>query len=198
VPISGIATHPNFWKYEVHYAPEPNPGNQWFLIGVHEQPVIDGVLDVWDTTVIPDGTYSLRLRVVRRDGNYDEYFVRQLLVANQLPTETPTPATPPTPTATPTPLPTPTPVKVEQPSIPTPTPAPSPSPTPAIGPTGEEGQGGVLGALGLPGLSDALSPRALLAAFLVGAKYAAVVMIAVGAFFAFKTVLMWLWSQIRH
>lgn len=131
VVIEGSASHPDFWKYEVHYAPEPNPTN-WVLIGsVHETPVVNGRLEVWDTTQVPDGTYSLRLRVARRDGNYDEYYVRQLTVANTRPTETPTPAETPTPTITPTPIPpTPT-VVIEQPKRITPPASPSPAATAA-------------------------------------------------------------------
>ncbi len=130
--IKGTATHPNFWKYEIHYALEPT--NQWVVLGVHETQVVDGRLEVWDTTQVPDGSYSLRLRVVRKDGNYDEYYVRQISVANAQPTETPTPAESPTPTTTPTPLPpTPT-VVIEQPPTATPRPAP-PTPAPTRRPT---------------------------------------------------------------
>ena len=122
------ATSPSFWKYEIHYAPEPNPTDQWMLVGdVHEAMVTAGRLETWDTSLVSDGTYSLRLRVVRVDGNYDEYYVRQISVVNAQPTETPT-ATP-TPAATRTPLPpTPT-VIIEQP--PTGTPRPTSTPGPA-------------------------------------------------------------------
>jgi len=125
VVIEGSASHPEFWKYEVHYGLEPNPV-EWIIIGkVHETPVVNGRLEVWNTELIPDGTYSLRLRVARRDGNYDEYYVRQLTVSNTKPTETPTPAETATPTVTPTPLPpTPT-IVIEQPKRDTPTLAPS-------------------------------------------------------------------------
>jgi hypothetical protein len=125
--IKGTATNPNFWKYEVHSAPEPNPTDQWQLLGLHEMQVTDGRLETWDTSLVPDGTYSLRLRVVRVDGNYDEYYVRQVSVVNAQPTETPTST--PTPLATRTPLPpTPT-VIIEQP--PTSTPRPTSTPGPA-------------------------------------------------------------------
>ena len=126
--IKGTATSSSFWKYEIHYAPEPNPTDQWMLVGdVHEAQVTDGRLQTWDTSLVSDGTYSLRLRVVRVDGNYDEYYVRQISVVNAQPTETPT-ATP-TPLATRTPLPpTPT-VIIEQP--PTATPRPTSTPGPA-------------------------------------------------------------------
>ncbi|HDN80085.1 MAG TPA: hypothetical protein ENG33_06455, partial [Chloroflexi bacterium] len=89
VVIQGTANISDFWKYELHYSPEPVSGDQWFPItGVVETPVVDGVLGVWDTTKVPDGSYSIRLRVARRDGNYVEVFVRGITVANTKPTET--------------------------------------------------------------------------------------------------------------
>ena len=136
VSIRGTATHPDFWKYEVAYGPEPNPGDQWILIGaVHETQVVDNVLETWDTTLLPDGNYSLRLRVVRRDGNYQEYFVREVAVANAVPTDTPTPEVTPTPTVTPTPLPpTPT-IVIELPILPSPTPQALATVAPVLRPT---------------------------------------------------------------
>lgn len=109
VPIIGTSVDANFWKYEVHYAPEPNPLDQWVLIGaIHETQVVDGLLETWETMIIPDGMYSLRLRDVNRTGNYSEIFVRGILVANAEPTETPVPTDTPLPTATITPAATPT------------------------------------------------------------------------------------------
>lgn len=120
VPIQGSATHPQFQFYKVEYAREPVTGENYVIIGaIHEGQVVDGQLEVWDTTQVPDGSYTLRLRVVRLDGNYSEYSVVQVVVANAQPTETPTPAEAPTPTITPTPLPpTPT-IVIEQPALPT-------------------------------------------------------------------------------
>lgn len=130
VNIIGTATHPEFWKYEIYYAPFPNPTDQWVFVGtVHETAVVNGQLETWNTTFIPDGVYALRLRVVRRDGNYTEYTVNNISVANTRPTDTPTPAASPTPVDTPTPQPpTPTPEIVQPPTA---TPRPSPTPIPS-------------------------------------------------------------------
>ncbi len=132
VAIQGTANIPEFWKYELHYSPEPPAGDRWIPIGgIVETPVTDGLLGVWDTTKVPDGSYAIRLRVARRDGNYVEIFVRNLVVANQAPIPTPTP-TPVTPEPTYTPIPpTPT-VIIELPATPTPVPSPTvlPAPTP--------------------------------------------------------------------
>jgi hypothetical protein len=137
VPIEGSATHPQFQKYEIHYGPEPNPGDQWTPIGgsPFSVPVVQGRLGLWDTTIIPDGLYSLRLRLVRLDGNYDEYFVRGIQVSNTRPTETPTPQATPTlagPTNTPQPTPT---VVIGVPTVASPTPKPTSTPLPTPSPT---------------------------------------------------------------
>jgi hypothetical protein len=137
VPIEGSATHPQFQKYEVHYASEPTPGDQWTPVGnsPFSVPVVQGRLALWDTTVIPDGLYSLRLRVVRLDGNYDEYFVRGIQVVNTRPMATPTPAATATragPTAVPTATPT---VVIAVPTVLSPTPQPTDTPLPTNTPT---------------------------------------------------------------
>jgi len=103
----GTAIDAAFWKYEVYYAAEGT--EQWMLIGsVHETQVADGLLETWETTIVSDGSYSLRLRVVNQTGNYQEVLVHGILVANAAPTDTPEPTPTPTPTATITPAATPT------------------------------------------------------------------------------------------
>lgn len=136
VTIQGSATHPQFQFYKVEVAREPVTDENFAIIGaIREEQVVDGQLELWDTTQVPDGSYTLRLRVVRLDGNYSEYSTVQVVVANAQPTETPTPAVAPTPTISPTPLPpTPT-IVIDQPALPTsavilpPTPV-TPLPTP--------------------------------------------------------------------
>ena len=108
VPIIGSALVPDFQYYKVEYGNGPDP-SQWSVIGsMHEVPVVNGQLEIWDTTERSDGVYSLRLRAVKRDGNYGEFFVRQVVIVNARPTHTPTSEASPTPTAAaPTVSPTP-------------------------------------------------------------------------------------------
>jgi hypothetical protein len=94
--ISGTATDPNFMRYELAFKSPVHP--DWIVFAQGDQPVIDGTLAVWDTTVgretipvFPDGVYQLRLRVVRTDYNYDEYFASRIVVSNDEPTPTPSP-----------------------------------------------------------------------------------------------------------
>ena len=129
VTVRGSATDGNFQFYKVEFGRGANP-SEWHLIGsTRSTQVIDSVLVQWDTTGLPDGVYTLRLSVVKKDGNYQEYYVRQLIVANKRPTETPTPSPAPSQTrpATLEPAPTIT-LAILQPTAvlaqPTPTPTP--------------------------------------------------------------------------
>lgn len=135
VQVKGSATHGNFDFYKVEFGPGENPSDdKMSIIGaIHNEQMTNNLLETWDTTAIPDGTYTLRLRVVDKTGNYQEVWVRRLSVANTAPADTPTPSEPsPTPTeglptVTPTMLPpTPT-IVVDQPFLAA-TPLPTPPP----------------------------------------------------------------------
>ncbi len=86
VSIEGTATDPNFWKYELHYGPDPNPDGMWLDLlapqGYVDLAVVEGELGKWDTTMVEDGIYILKLRVVRNTGQYDDLLVEGVKVAN--------------------------------------------------------------------------------------------------------------------
>src|SRR5262245_6744794 len=146
VQVTGSADHPSFQFYVIEVSPEPVTGSQWQVIqDIQRTPVVNGWLVTWDTTTVPDGSYTLRLRTVRLDGNYTEFFVQQVVVANTqaLPTDTPTPGaveSPPsepefvTPTVTPTDLPPSPTIVIDQPIVDTPTPRPVETSTPLENP----------------------------------------------------------------
>jgi len=97
VPIIGSASVDNFQYYKVEYGIGANPSD-WALIDrMMEQPVTNDQLVVWNTLALPDGVYSLRLRAVRQDGNYSEFYLRSVTIDNTGPRETPTPTQTPTP-----------------------------------------------------------------------------------------------------
>ncbi len=95
VIVEGTAVHPQFLRYEVAFS--YNNGD-WVVFADGDQPVRNGTLGIWDTTVgrqtgnpvFPDGAYRLRLRIVRQDYNYDELIVSGLTISNSGPTPTPT------------------------------------------------------------------------------------------------------------
>ncbi|MCB0238556.1 MAG: hypothetical protein KDH08_07890, partial [Anaerolineae bacterium] len=83
VVVSGIAQDEQFAKWQLDLLPA-NQTDQVVFLSLSEQPLpTTGDLAVLDTTHFPDGDYKLRLRVVRRDGNYDEYY-RDIVIANHV------------------------------------------------------------------------------------------------------------------
>ena len=171
VIVQGTASSNDFLRYELAFLRDDDPGTGWIVFADGDQQVFDGTLAVWDTTVgqnvnapvFPDGSYQLRLRVVRTDFNFDEYFAGNLIVQNgtavEVATQEPLPPPPtetPLPTDEPAPQPpteVPTDVPVEAPTAvapveegaptaapvevapPTATPFPTETPTPAPTPT---------------------------------------------------------------
>jgi hypothetical protein len=195
VQIVGSATHPQFQRYELYYAPSPVPGdNAWIFIGdAHFQQQPAGLLGTWATNSLPDGGYALKVRVVRQDGNYTDSDPRRVIVANRRPIESPTPAVTLAPTeAPPTLLPVPT-VAIVAPTVQlprgsvTPTLQTKTTPTPLIG----EARATPASAGGL------LDTQRLIDAAEKAATYTVGLFVVVGAFFAVKAVLAWIWHKIR-
>jgi hypothetical protein len=72
VRIMGTANLPNLDYYKVEFAPADNL-EQWALVAdLRYSEVSGGLLDIWDTTALPNGSYRLRLVVVDSTGNYPE------------------------------------------------------------------------------------------------------------------------------
>ncbi len=94
VTISGSANHPEFARWELAYGPDPNPNDAWQPFAEGKQPVDNGTIGTWNTSVIADGQYALRLRAIRKDSNYSEAFVHGLKVSNSGPVGTPTSISP--------------------------------------------------------------------------------------------------------
>ncbi len=169
VPIVGIAVDSNFWKYEVYYSPQGT--DHWFMIGtVHESQVANGLLETWETSIVPDGTYTLRLRLVNLTGNYQDVFATGILVANAVPTDTPEPTQTPAPTATQTPAATPTFI------IPT-SPLAQPTATPTLArPTRSA-------------LPDVLDINAWRQSLCLGAQLMAIVLVAIAVIFVLRRMI---------
>lgn len=114
VTISGSA--PAAWQLAFAYRHDPT--GTWFPLAASPDPLTGDLLPAWDTTLITDGFYTLRLRVFTADSAQD-YHV-DIRIHNYSATETPTPAATPTitPTASLTPLPTFTPTVTFTPAPP--------------------------------------------------------------------------------
>lgn len=122
VSIQGNTAVDGFQAAELSFSYSNNPTQTWFLILQSDTPVANGLLAQWDTTVISDGIYTLRLVVLHTDGSQETIIVAGVRVRNYTTIETDTPA-PPTPTATPAPQDT------SEPTL-------SPTPTVEQAPTG--------------------------------------------------------------
>lgn len=143
VEVRGIAAHPSINMYQIRYAAgsEPTGGSQWMDFAIVQGTQVENdVLGRWDTTLVPDGVYTLALAVWGNDDGNNPYvfFVKSLTVSNAQPVASPTPVevTPTTePMATVEFGPTPTQVPVVQPATSTPRPSPTP---PGEGPIASE------------------------------------------------------------
>ncbi len=90
VQVVGAAAHPQFLQYQLEYGPD-NADNLWYPATVALQnPVLNGLLGIWNTTSTPDGLYRLRVRVYLRDGSSLITVVSNIRVQNQRPTPIPT------------------------------------------------------------------------------------------------------------
>jgi len=69
ISVSGSAAIENFQYYKLEFGVGSNP-QEWSFIMSRQEPVNEGVLGTWDTAVVPDGVYTLRLVVVDNTGNY--------------------------------------------------------------------------------------------------------------------------------
>lgn len=212
VQIVGTATHPQFQRYELYYAPWPAPAdNAWIFIGpdAHFQQQPLGLLGTWDSRAVPDGQYALRVRVVKKDANYIDSEPRQVIVANTKAAESPTPEPSPTGSESPTPeepvatLEPPTPAAIATvPPINRPTPAATatkgaaaagaaPAATPVVSASTDDPASLMSGATKLFNGTRLVSTAKTAAVLTVGA------FVVLGLFFGVKGLLTWLWFKIR-
>lgn len=91
VTIRGTIDPAYFSFAELSFGYLKNPTDTWFLIQVISQLPQDDLLAVWNTSVLTDGDYRLRLRVYAPDGSYQDIHVNDLHLRSIMPpTETPT------------------------------------------------------------------------------------------------------------
>jgi hypothetical protein len=124
IPIIVDTVIDGFLSAELSFAYQADQPVTWFLISQSEQPLQDALMTEWDTTLLTDGIYDIRLLVTLKNSRQLTSVVRGVRVRNYSPIETDTP----TPSPTPAPLAT---VAHLATSLPTATPIPSPTPVPA-------------------------------------------------------------------
>lgn len=70
IDIRGTANIPNMQFYKIELGLGEHPTRWTSISDVHRNAVTDGLLEVWDPSDLPAGSYSLRLVVVDTSGNY--------------------------------------------------------------------------------------------------------------------------------
>lgn len=90
VAIQGTASAINFQFYKVEFAAADNPSAVSVIGDLQRAEVVGGTLVVWNTTLVPDGNYVIKLTVVDNTGNYLEAS-RAVQVANTAPVAAPAP-----------------------------------------------------------------------------------------------------------
>lgn len=180
VDIVGIATHPNFAKYDVAIldAQDFTKEWRWLVQGRSVRADIPTVLATWDTHLFPDGEYVILVRVWDQGGGFRDFLFGPYRVANAQPTPTPTEVVAPTiePEPTGSFVITPT-VQIELP--PTATPGPTVTPMPGVGLTSGR---------------DRLGLEAILSAFFAGVRWTFILFGLWGSFLIFR----WGWRRWRH
>jgi peptidoglycan-N-acetylglucosamine deacetylase len=91
VPVTGVAQRADFAKWQLDLLPGGDGSRAVFLAVGETAAAAPSTLASFDSTPFADGAYTLRLRVVRRDGNYDEHFAA-ITIANRLPAPAQQPA----------------------------------------------------------------------------------------------------------
>jgi hypothetical protein len=99
VTIEGSTLVEGFIYWEITFGYASDATGTWFLIAEGDEQVTAGELAQWDTTIITDGDYNLRLTVYLQGRRREHYVVNNLRVRNYSPIETITPI--PTLTSTP-------------------------------------------------------------------------------------------------
>jgi hypothetical protein len=92
VIVRGNTSVNGFLSYEIDFAYASNPTLSWFLIQESTSLVSEGILAVWDTSVITDGDYNLRLLIKTAGDGQEIIDITGLLVRNYTPIATQLPA----------------------------------------------------------------------------------------------------------
>lgn len=139
VSVVGVTAVQDFQSAELYFGYMEDRTETWFLIGQYAEPLAGAEIGTWDTNLITDGNYRLRLVVILQDGSRIESMVNGVRVRNYSPIETSTP-TPVTPTAT---------LSPDEKPTETATPLPTATATATLLPTNpaEIGRGQIIGSL---------------------------------------------------
>ena len=87
--IKGNTSVTGFSSYLIQFSTTSHP-NDWFSIIESKNSILNDVLAEWDTTIISDGDYNLRLVVLFENGDLVINEINNIRIRNYTATETPT------------------------------------------------------------------------------------------------------------
>ena len=93
VEIIGTSEITGFGQSELAFSNVIGPIETWFPISKSSNSVKADLLYSWDTTLITDGDYRLRLRVFSEDNSISEFVISIITIRNYTPTKVPSPTT---------------------------------------------------------------------------------------------------------
>ena len=91
VIIRGNTSVDGFLSYEIDFAYTSDPTQSWFLVQEGTSPVLESILSVWDTSVITDSDYNLRLLINKAGDGQEIIEITDLHIRNYSLIETQTP-----------------------------------------------------------------------------------------------------------
>lgn len=89
LPVTGTANILTFLRWELAWSVSGE--EEWVPLIVSETPVTNGLIARLDLSLLPPGSYDLRLRIYNWNLQFEEYVVRRLEIAAPTPTPTFTP-----------------------------------------------------------------------------------------------------------
>lgn len=88
VSVKGTVTGIGFSYAELSFQNADSEQDTWFLISQVNQIIVDDEITVWDTTMLADGIYNLRVEAVYEDGHRINSVVENLRIRNYTAIET--------------------------------------------------------------------------------------------------------------
>ncbi len=92
VDFVGTTAVPKLLRWEIYWSPAG--AGDWKFLFSDAKPVVNGYLARLDLGLLPEGAYDFRLRIVRQDYTYSDYYVQNVVAIPPTPTPIPTPPLP--------------------------------------------------------------------------------------------------------
>ena len=92
VDFVGTTAVPKLLRWEIYWSPAG--AGEWKFLFSDTKPVVNGYLARLDLGLLPEGAYDFRLRIVRQDYTYSDYYVQNVVAIPPTPTPVPVPPFP--------------------------------------------------------------------------------------------------------